>query len=150
MERLISGQERHGGLYALDTVTLIYYLERHPVYYAAARILFEKIECGDISAVISSLVFAELLVPPYRAGKPQLAEKITHILSHYPNLTVIPLSSEIAAAAAQLRAKHQLRTPDAIHLATARHAGARGFITNDKELKKIAGNDFEILLFADQ
>lgn len=150
MERLISGKERHGGLYALDTVTLIYYLERHPTYYAAARTLFEKIERGDISAVISALVFAELLVPAYRTGQSQLAEKITHILSHYPNLTVIPLSSEIAAAAAQLRAEHQLRTPDAIHLATARHTGARGFITNDKELRKVAGNDFEILLFADK
>ena len=150
MERLISGKERHGGLYALDTVTLIYYLERHPTYYAAARTLFEKIERGDISAVISALVFAELLVPAYRAGQPQLAENVTHILSHYPNLRVIPLSSEIAVAAAQLRAEHQLRTPDAIHLATARHTGARGFITNDKELRKIAAGDFEILLFADK
>ena len=150
MERLISGKQLDGGFYALDTVTLIYYLEGHPTYYAAARILFEKIERGDISAVISALVFAELLVPAYRAGQPQLAEKITHILGHYPNLTVIPLASESAVAAAQLRAKHQLRTPDAIHLATARHAGARGFITNDKELKKTADSDFEILLFADQ
>ncbi|MDY0269745.1 type II toxin-antitoxin system VapC family toxin [Trichloromonas sp.] len=111
MDRLISGKERHGGLYALDTVTLIYYLERHPAYYPAARTLFEKIERGNISAVISTLVFAELLVPAYRAGQPQLAEKVTHILSHYPNLRVIPLSSELAAAAAQLRAEHQLRTP---------------------------------------
>lgn len=150
MERLISGKQLDGGFYALDTVTLIYYLEGHPTYYAAARILFEKIERGDISAVISALVFAELLVPAYRAGQPQLAEKITHILGHYPNLTVIPLSSEIAVAAAQLRAEHQLRTPDAIHLATARHTGARGFITNDKELKKNADSDFEILLFTDQ
>lgn len=150
MERLISGKERHGGLYALDTVTLIYYLEGHPTYYAAARTLFEKIERGDISAVISALVFAELLFPAYRAGQPQLAEKITHILGHYPNLTVIPLSSEIAVAAAQLRAAYQLRTPDAIHLATARYAGARGFITNDKELRKIAAGDFEILLFTDK
>lgn len=150
MERLISGKQLDGGLYALDTVNLIYYLERHPAYYAAARTLFEKIERGAISAVISTLVFAELLVPAYRAGQPQLAENVTHILSHYPNLTVIPLSAEIAVAAACLRAEHQLRTPDAIHLATARHAGARGFITNDKELKKIAGNDLEILLFADR
>jgi predicted nucleic acid-binding protein len=150
MERLISGKERHGGLYALDTVTLIYYLERHPAYYAAARTLFEKIERGDISAVISALAFAELLVPAYRAGQPRLAEKVVRILSHYPNLTIIPLSAETAAAAGQLRAEHQLRTPDAIHLATARQAGAKGFITNDKALRKIAGDDFEILLFADQ
>lgn len=64
---------------------------------------------------------------------------------------VIPIrkAPDSTAAAAQLRAEHQLRTPDAIHLATAKHAGARGFVTNDKGLRKIAGNDFEILLFAD-
>ena len=135
--------------YALDTVTLIYFLERHADFYPRAKALFLRIEAGEISAIISSLVFAELLVPAFRVGKQQQARKIVRILSNFPNLTVIPLTTTISTAAARLRANHGLRTPDAIHAATALESDATGFLTNDKSFLKIATGDFGVWLFGD-
>ena len=44
----------------------------------------------------------------------------------------------MAAQAAALRARHGLRTPDAIHCATAIHAGCDAFLTNDAKLLRLA------------
>ncbi len=51
---------------------------------------------------------------------------------NFPHLKIIPLTTEIAAAAARLRTRHGIRTPDAIHAATALAGGAGGIITNDQ------------------
>jgi predicted nucleic acid-binding protein len=48
-----------------------------------------------------------------------------------PNLQWIAPDLEIAALAAQLRANHNLRTPDALEAATAARAHVSGMITND-------------------
>lgn len=144
---MIASRLKKDQIYALDTVTFIYFLERHPVYYPSAHELFSRIEAGEVSGVMSSLVFAELLVPAFRAGKSKLADKIVRILSHFPNLKVIPVSTEISISAARLRAEHGLRTPDSIHAATAMLADATGIISNDKDLLKMANAGLEVILF---
>ncbi len=131
------GDLPRGQIFGLDTVTLIYFLERHQTFYPVVRQLFECIEANHFSAVISTLVFAELLVPAYRAEKPGDAARLQQTLTNFPHLEIIPLTSSIAAEAARLRAQFGIRTPDAIHLATAMDRGAAGFITNDKGLKSI-------------
>ncbi len=146
MELKPNGLPREG-LYSLDTVTLIYFLERHPNFYQKAKGLFQRIESGNLSAIFSSLVFAELLVPAFCSGEKQRAEKLVHILTNFPNLKVVPLSTGMATTAARLRAGHGLRTPDAIHAATALESGANGLITNDKEFLKIGTDDFGVWLF---
>lgn len=133
--------------YTLDTVTIIYFLEKHPRYYQIAKEIFKKIEAGKISANISTLVFTELLVPAYRTKEYKHAEKIVHILSNFPNLQTIPMSTKISTTAAKIRAMHGLRTPDAIHIATALESKSRGIITNDKGFQKVASANFEIWLF---
>lgn len=126
-----------GSLLGLDTVTIIYFLERHPAYYSTAREIFSCIEESRFAAVMSSLVFAELLVPAYRAGKPEEAERVMQILTAFPNLEIAPLTPAIAGEAARLRARYGVRTPDAIHLATAIDRKAAGFITNDIGLQRL-------------
>ena len=54
-----------------------------------------------------------------------------------PHLEIIPLTAEIAADAARLRARYGIRTPDAIHAATALAGGAESFITNDQGLVRL-------------
>jgi len=133
--------------YTLDTVTIIYFLERHPRYYQTAKEIFKKVETGKITANISTLVFTELLVPAYKNKEYKQPEKIIHILSNYPNLKVIPLATKISTMAARLRAIYGLRTPDAIHIATALESKSSGIITNDNGFKKVASADFGIWLF---
>lgn len=49
-------------------------------------------------------------------------------------IRLIDLTAAIAQEAARLRATHNLRTPDAIQIATALQAGASAFLTNDAHL----------------
>lgn len=129
----------------LDTVAFIYFLEHHPKHYQTAKALFRRIESGELSAMMSTLVFAELLVPAYRKKETARAASITGILSNYPNLTICPVTTRISAKAARLRADYNLRTPDAIHLATALAEKADALVTNGRDFSKLA--IIEILLF---
>lgn len=131
---------------ALDTVALIYFLERHPVHYADARKIFQQIETGRCSGVMSSLVFAELLVPAYRAKDVKRASQLVQLLTNFPNLEIMPLSAELSADAAKIRAQYGLRTSDAIHAATALAAAVDCFITNDKGFAALH-NRFAVFLF---
>jgi len=138
---------QEGRRYALDTVTFIYFLERHPRYYQQAKHVFQQIENGYITAACSALIFTELLVPLYQSENNAQADKLIHTLTNFPNLKIIPVSDSISIKAAQIRAIHGLRTPDAIHLASAVYAKTNGFITNDKNLIKAATSAVDVLLF---
>lgn len=137
-----------GSRVLLDTVTLIYFLERHPRHGAPAENLLHRIETGEITGLLSSLAFAELLVPLYRAGEDGAATGLIDRLRRYRNLDVVDLNPPIASRAAQLRAIHGLRTPDAIHAATALLSGATGIVTNDEGFRRLK-NELRIWLFDD-
>jgi predicted nucleic acid-binding protein len=81
----------------------------------------------------------ELLVLPYRESDEQQADDFYGLLTTYPNLEWIAPNLEIADLAARIRARHQLRTPDALHAATALHSKATGFITNDAIFQRVEG-----------
>ena len=52
---------------------------------------------------------------------------------------MLPITDAIYDEALQLRARFRLKTPDALHLATAQHYGCTAFWTNDDRLKDAAG-----------
>lgn len=56
-----------------------------------------------------------------------------------------PGTLPIAATAARLRARPNLQTPHAIHLATALDRGASGFVTNDRRLSRTTDLDVLVL-----
>mgnify|MGYP001252557368 CR=1 FL=1 len=136
-----------GSRVLLDTVALIYFLEENERYSKSAEKIFNRIESGQLQGVIASLVFAELLVPLYRSGDPQAATGLSNRLRNFRNLEVIPLTTEISMGAARLRADYGLRTPDAIHAATAISTQSTGILTNDKRLKMLSPEGLSIWLF---
>jgi predicted nucleic acid-binding protein len=129
----------HGTIVGLDTAPLIYFIEQHPTYLPLLLPFFEAVERGDIQVVTSTLTLTEVLVHPYRDGNPELAERYFHMLLHARNLRTVALSPAIAAEAARVRADFQMKTPDAIQLATAKEGGATSFVTNDGDLASIPG-----------
>ena len=50
---------------------------------------------------------------------------------------LIPVTLPIAESAADLRARYNLRTPDALHVASALSSGCDAFLTNDAGLKRV-------------
>ena len=124
-----------GAIVGLDTAPLIYFIEENPTYLPIVRRFFEAVDRGEFRAVTSVLTLTEVLIHPLRHGDHNLADQYRRILLHASQVMTVPVSEAIAEEAAQqLRAKHGLRTPDAIQLATAIRSGAASFLTNDSRL----------------
>lgn len=130
----------YGSVVGLDTAPLIYFIEKHPGYLPLLLPFFEALESGEIQVVTSTLTLTEVLVHPYRDGNRTMAEQYFQTLLNARNLRTIPLSPAIAAEAARLRAAYQLKTPDAIQLATAKEEGATAFLTNDSGFGEFLGS----------
>jgi predicted nucleic acid-binding protein len=128
-----------GQTVGLDTAPLIYFIERHPLYLPLVEPFFEAVERGAVRVVTSTLTLTEVLVHPYRHGDHDLARQYAEILLRARNVSTFPVSPEIAAEAARLRALYGIRTPDAIQLATAQQGNAKAFLTNDEGLEKAGG-----------
>ena len=86
----------------------------------------------------------ELLVQPYRDSDQDRLNLFYGLLSTYPNLIWVAPTLEIADLAGQLRARHRLKTMDALQAATAVSAHATGLITNDAIFERVSS--FETLV----
>ena len=122
---------------ALDTSVFIYQLEENDRYLALTDCLFSWLEQTDSLAVTSTITLTELLVQPYRNSDEQRVDSFYGLLPTYPNLDWIAPNLEIADLAARLRARHGLRTPDAIQAATAVYARVPAMITNDAAFRRV-------------
>ena len=60
-------------------------------------------------------------------------------------MTCLPVSLSVLEEAARLRAAHNLKTPDAIHAATALAAGCSLFVTNDFGFRRVPGLQVAVL-----
>jgi predicted nucleic acid-binding protein len=134
-----------GTVVGLDTAPLIYLIEEHPVYLPGVRPFFEAAHRREFRIVTSILSLTEVLVHPMRLGDHALVSQYRRILLQADQITVVPVSEIVAEEAAQLRARHSLRTPDAIHLATALRSGASSFLTNDRQMPKLPGLNLLVL-----
>jgi len=127
------------GVVAVDANIVIYTVEKHPLYSPILRPLWESVAADRLVVVISELILLETLVGPYRAGLSQLAADYESFLS-FRGIRLVPISPAILRAAAELRGKiPKLRSPDAIHAATAIQQSAACFLTNDLGFRNIAG-----------
>ena len=132
------------GLVGLDTSPFIYQLEDVAPYSDLTEALFEWIAKPGGHAITSTLTLLEVLVGPYRARNEARVNEFYGRLTTFPHLDWFPLTLEVADRAAGLRAAHGLRVPDAIQLATARAAGVKLFLTNDRRLPSF--DNVEVLM----
>lgn len=121
----------------VDTAPLIYFIEGNSPYQSVLSHLFDFNDKGGFSFVTSSVTLLEVLVKPLRNGHITIAKQYKDILTTAPGIELFDVTSAIAEQAAQLRAKYNLRTPDAIQLATSIDCGADYFLTNDNRLKVV-------------
>jgi len=118
----------------LDSCTIIYLVEEHPLY--APKLEIHLANHPDATVCFSALSEMECLVMPLRNHNQILTDKFH---DWFKQAEFLPLEREIFQRAADLRATHpSLKTPDAIHLATALHHGCAEFWTNDDRLTAVA------------
>jgi predicted nucleic acid-binding protein len=129
----------------LDTSVVIYAVEANPKYLALVSHVLHWLRTPNRRALTSTITMTEALVRPYRLGDLPLVKEFHALLVTYPNLHWIEPTLKIADVAAQIRAEHNLRTPDAIQAATAIVADASAFISNDPIFRRIKSLDVLIL-----
>jgi len=118
----------------LDSMIFIYFFEGREERQRDLTYLFDSIEQGKMNASTSSLTISEVLVKPYKTQALSLIDEYLRFFNEFPHLRVLPLSQEIAIETARIRAQSNLKTPDAIQLASALIDRSDGFITSDKQL----------------
>lgn len=132
----------------LDTSTILAYLSgEEAVSPGATVVLDEFVAGGRNQAVISAITVTEALVWPFRAASESGQRAVEAFLGHFPNLGVVPVDFETAREAARIRALSAAPTPDAVVLASGRHAQVAVAVANDGGWQRIidrAGLPFDL------
>jgi predicted nucleic acid-binding protein len=119
---------------ALDANVLIYLVENAEPQAAQAQRLIDAIEPSDLHASMATLGQTEVLAGPARTGDASAFE-LTAAAIRDIGLELVPLSAEVAEDAGWLRGQGGMDLADAVHLASARAAGATAFVTNDRRIR---------------
>ena len=136
-----------GALVGIDASPFIYHIEENPAYVEVVARFFGDLELGRFRGVSSVITLMEIAVGPLRGSLPEVADEYELLLLNYPNLRIADVDRRIVRRAAELRALYRLRPPDSLQLATALEAGASLFVTNDRDLRRVA--EIEVLLIDD-
>lgn len=90
---------------------------------------------GTVLVAVSPLVKLECLVGPERSGNLALQRYHEEGLAQFQ---LLDMPEQVYLLAAALRARFSLKTPDALHLATAQFHGCQALWTNDDRLATAA------------
>jgi predicted nucleic acid-binding protein len=123
-----------GGLY-WDACVLIYRIQRVDPW--NRRIADALAASSEPKLVVSELGRMECRVKPLREGDQTTLAKYDKFFAA-PTLGWVPYDRPIFDLAANLRARHALKTPDALHLAAAIVGGCGELWTNDRRLEEAA------------
>jgi predicted nucleic acid-binding protein len=120
----------------VDANALIYTVEAVTPYAHLLAPLWLRANDGEITLVTSDLTLMEVLVKPLKLGSRHLIDGYEQTF-RARQLRVEPVSLKVLREAAALRATAALKTPDAIHAATALTLGCTHLVTNDSMFLRI-------------
>lgn len=118
----------------LDTCIVIYLIERAEPFFSRVQLYLSR--NPSVALCVSPLVRLEAVIKPLRDGDVRRVADYDIFLFGQQWL---PCGDAVFVRAAELRATFGLRTPDALHLATALQHGCDAFWTNDDRLSRAAG-----------
>ena len=130
----------------LDVNGFIYSVERVEPYRTLLEPMWQQARAGEFEITSSGLIVLETLVKPLREGD-EVVEMLLRSLFDAHEVSLIPATRELWEDAARIRADTGLKTPDALHAATALSAGCTLFITNDTDFRRV--QDLPIVVLDD-
>lgn len=128
-----------GKLVYFDTNPLIYFVEGHDTFFGAVKPLFEMLDHDGITACTGELTLTELLIKPYREGLDGTIREYEGLLLHSGHFSILGLGMGTFLSAAKIGGQTMMRTPDALHMATALENNCDFFITNDRRIRSYQG-----------
>lgn len=127
--------EKHlsGRRVLIDTNIIIYLTDQVQPYADLARGVFQSLEAGRFSAVISLVSVAEIVCGPLRKGLRESAFRARDYLLNFPNVECRPVDKAvISAVGLDARVKwDRLRAADALIVASGLTEGVDRFLSND-------------------
>lgn len=131
-----------------DACALIYLVEQHPTWGSAVEQLIRPANGAWPVLIFSELTRLECRVKPIKDGNAPLLAAFDHLFATtgYENQALDRTVFELATT---LRAQHGLKTPDALHLATAICAGCHEIWTKDDRLNKAAQGRIHTTILGD-
>ena len=129
----------------IDSMVFIYHFEGSPKYSPLTRRILRMVESEMISGVTSTLALMEILVKPLRAANTRAVRDYKYLVTSFPGMTLRAVDVEVAEKASELRAKYNVRAPDAIHAATSIVERADAFITSDVRIQRISEVNVRLL-----
>lgn len=127
------------GLVHVDARVLGYHLLGEEPRAELTRLLFAAVGREAAEAQTSAVSLYQLLAEPYRRGEAEVAERAEKLLTGMRELEVLPVTAELAAQAARVRARLGTGTATSTQIATAVTGGADLFLTEGSGLRRVAG-----------
>jgi predicted nucleic acid-binding protein len=128
----------------LDSVICIYAVEGAPPFQARARARLAALQAAGDKPAISDLTWLECRIKPIRLGDAVgLAEMEAFLTAS--DVVRVSMPTAVYDRASRIRAVHNYRLGDALHLAAAVEGGCGLFLTNDHRLDGFPDVPVEIL-----
>jgi predicted nucleic acid-binding protein len=118
-----------------DANVFIYLMEGYPTLESSLHDIRDSISHAESNICTSELTLCEVLVPAFRANNTGVLALYRQFIEESGAFELIPTTRETYVRASLLRAQLGLKTPDAIHMASAIEARCTAFLTNDRLLK---------------
>jgi predicted nucleic acid-binding protein len=132
-EKAISGKT-----VLIDSNVIIYLTDSVSPYAALSRRLFEMIEFGEVSALISIISVGEVMQGPLKKGLDQSALAVKDYLLNFPNLFCDPITNKVLDIIGNDNRIQwsKLRTVDSLIIASALKNRVDKIISNDNHFKQ--------------
>ena len=131
------------GVVYIDANAAIYAVERIEPYASLLYPLWLEASAGRVTVVTSELTWLETLTKPIRDGNAALELLFRSFLTSR-ELQLVPATLDTWERAARIRSVG-LKTPDALHAATAIGVQCDQFLTNDAAFARVQGLPVTIL-----
>jgi predicted nucleic acid-binding protein len=134
-----------GSAVYLDANSFIYTVEHIEPYQTQLDSVWQLVQNGQLRVLTSELTLLEVLVKPLRDQRRDIEDAFREVLQRSPDVHLLPITLRIIERAAHLRATTNLKTPNAIHAATALEHDASQLITNDPAFRRVPGLPMTLL-----
>lgn len=111
-------------------------MERVEPYRALLEPMWERAQDGVLTIVSSPILLVEALVKPIRDRNTEIELQYRELFASNA-VRLLEASHQVFEDAARIRAETGLKTPDALHAATALRAGCSLFVTNDTDFRRV-------------
>ena len=118
-----------------DANIIIYLIEGFPLYQKLINDVQLILENDDFVAYTSELSICESLIKPFKVKADNTASLFRTFLEESGCFSMIAIDRDILIKSAHIAASTAMKTPDAIHIATAMASGCDLFLSNDKNIR---------------